>query len=150
MAIVLGFSLSLLAVCGYANRRGGAPERMTAVACLVATAATVAGTLPRENDFAAVEPEVLLVDLALLAVLLAIAFKANRFWPIFAAASHSIAVAVHLAKAANPSLVAPVYAFASSGTSLLVLLLLWIGTIRHRRRLRIYGSDPSWRATLGA
>lgn len=147
MAVIIGFFLYLLAVCGYAIWRGGAPERLAAVACLLATAATVAGTLPRENDFEAAEFEVLAIDLVLLAALLVIALKANRFWPIFATASHSIAVAVHLAKAANPVLVGPVYAFASSGTSLVVLLVLWVGTMRHRRRLRIHGSDPPWAAT---
>jgi hypothetical protein len=147
VAVIIGFFLFLLAVCGYSVWRGGAPERLAAVACLLATAATVAGTLPRENDFASLEPEVLVIDLLLLAALLGIALKANRFWPIFATAAHSIAVAVHLAKAANPLLVGPVYAFASSGTSLLVLLVLWMGTMRHRRRLRVYGSDPPWRDT---
>jgi hypothetical protein len=148
VAVIIGFFLYLLAVCGYAIWRGGAPERLAAVACLLATAATVAGTLPRENDFASIELEVLAVDLALLAALFGIALKANRFWPIFATASHLVAVAVHLAKAANPALVGPVYAFASSGTSLLVLLILWAGTVRHRRRLRLQGSDPPWRVTL--
>lgn len=147
MAVIIGFFLYLLAICGYAIWRGGAPERLAAVVCLLATAATVAGTLPRETHFAALELEVLVIDLVLLAALLGIALKANRFWPIFATGCHSVAVAVHLAKAANPALVGPVYAFASSGTSLLVLLILWAGTLRHRRRLRAYGSDPSWRAT---
>jgi flagellar motor component MotA len=144
MAIVVGFFLYLLAVCGYAFWRGSAPERVVACACLVAVAATVAATLPRENDFEVVEFEVLIVDASLLAVLFYIALRANRFWPIVATSLQAVTVVVHLAKAANPELVAPVYAFASTGTSLGILLCLWIGTLRHRRRLRKYGNDPSW------
>jgi hypothetical protein len=147
MLVTLGFILLLFAICGYALWRGGPPERWGGVSCLIASAATLVAPLPGGPVFRSLEVELLVIDLVLLAALLALALKANRYWPIWAAAAHSTAVAVHAAKALNPSLVWPIYAAAASASSIGVIFILWIGTLRHRRRLRTCGSDPPWRGS---
>lgn len=144
MLIVAAFNLLLLITCGYAIWRGGKPERWTAAALLVAAAATLLIHLPRTAHFRDLETEVLLVDLALLALLVGIALRADRYWPLWTAAIHASAVAVHLAKLANPALVWPVYAFAASVSSIPIQIILMWATIRHRRRLKRFGSDSPW------
>lgn len=148
MLVTLGFILLLFAVCGFALWRGGPPERWGGASFLIASAATLVAPLPGGPVFRSLEVELLVIDLALLAALLVLAMKANRYWPMWAAAAHSSAVAVHAAKALRPDLVWPIYAVAASASSILVVLILWIGTLRHRRRLRTIGSDPPWRGSL--
>lgn len=149
MAIVLGFNLLLIAVCGYAFWRGGGPERVVGIACLVASAATQLIHMPRELYFRNLETEILIVDAALLVILLAVALKANRYWPIWATAAHATAVAVHLARAFNPLMDWPVYALAATASSVAVLGMLGWGSARHRKRLRLHGSDRPWRTSSG-
>ena len=148
--VILGFNLLLFAICGYALWRGGSPERWGAGSCLLAAAATLIAPLPGGPVYRSLEIEIMVIDLVLLAVLLVLAMKANRYWPIWAAAAHSTAVAVHLTKAINPSIVWPLYAVAASASSIAVILILWVGTLRHRKRLRLYGSDRPWRTTSGS
>jgi len=145
VAFVIGFQLVLVGVCFYAFWRGGTPERLAGLAGLVAAAATIIVNLRTEAGSERLEVEVLIVDLVLLVFLVWLAVKANRFWPLWMTAAHGIAIAVHLAKAATPEIDWPVYTFFSKGSALAVLAILWLGTLRHRRRLRTHGSDPPWR-----
>ena len=117
-------------------------------ALLLAAAATLLIHLPRTVHFRSLEIEVLLVDAALLAALAAVAMRANRYWPLWVTAIHASALAVHAAKIANPSLVWPVYSFAESVSAIPIQIILLWATIRHRRRLKRFGSDPSWRGSL--
>lgn len=144
MLVVVAFFLLLFGTCGYAIARGGRPEQLAGCALLLAATTTLLINLPRTVYFRDLETEVLLVDAALLAALVAIAMRANRFWPLWMTAMHAGTLAVHLAKAANPSLVWPVYSFAASASSIPIQILLLWGTMRHRRRLRLFGSDPPW------
>ncbi|HEX8639684.1 MAG TPA: hypothetical protein VF704_00865 [Allosphingosinicella sp.] len=144
MLLVAAFNALLLVTCGYAIWQGGKPEQWTAAALLTAAAATLLVHLPRSAHFRSLETEVLLVDLALLALLVAVALKANRYWPLWLSAIHAGTVAVHLAKLANPSLVWPVYAYAASASSIPMQLMLFWAAVRHRRRLARFGSDPPW------
>ncbi len=148
VSIVLGFNLFLIAVCAYSIWRGGAPEQITGIACLLAAAATLLIHMPQARYFRELEVEIALVDLLLLGVLVGVALRANRYWPIWAAAAHSTAVAVHVVRAFNPTMDWPVYAMAASGSSIVVMAILAAATVRHRRRLRLRGSDPPWRVTL--
>jgi hypothetical protein len=142
--VVVAFFLLLFGTCGYAIARGGRPEQLVGCALLLAAATTLLINLPRTVYFQNFEAEVLLVDSALLAALVAVALRANRYWPLWVTAIHASALAVHLAKLANPSLVWPLYSFAASVSSIPIQLILLWATIRHRRRVRELGSDSPW------
>ncbi len=144
MLTTAAFNLLLLVSCGFAAVRGGKPEQWAAAALLTAAGATLLINLPRSAHFRNVETEVLLVDLALLAALVVLALRANRFWPIWITALHASTVAVHLAKAANPELVWPVYATAAQASAVPIQLILLWAAMRHRRRRKRMGSDPPW------
>lgn len=147
MAITIGFNLLLVSICLYAIWRGGLPEQLVAAGVIVASAATSLGHLFWETHFRVFQVEIFIIDSAFLVFLMWVAFKARRSWPLWATAVHSTAVAVHLAKALKPEIDWPIYALFAQGSGLVVLALLWLGTIRHRRRLRLTGADMPWRSS---
>ena len=148
MIVVVAFNLLLLVTSGYAIWKGGKPEQWAGAALLTAAALTLLTNLLNEvGPFHNMEPVVMLVDIGLLAALVALALKANRYWPIWITAIHASAVAIHFAKLANPALVWPLYAFAASVSSVPIQIILLWATIRHQRRMKLYGIDTPWRGS---
>lgn len=145
MTHVMLFNAVLVLACGYAFWVGGAPERWTAIVFAGAAAATfIAPIYNTVHPFSRVEPMLLAVDLVMLGALIAIALRADRFWPLYVSALHLITIAVHGVKAFQPSLVPWMYAGASSKIAYPMLALLAIGALRHRHRLARFGSDRDW------
>lgn len=147
MHVLLFYTLLLLA-CGYAGARGGAPERIVAATLMAGTIATWAVAIgvggSRTGHFYHVEIGILLVDAAMLAVLLAVALAADRFWPLWLTAIHSFGVVGHVAKAIDPAILSNVYQAAHAFSAYPGLILLIAATRAHRRRLARTGCDPSW------
>ncbi|SFO06151.1 hypothetical protein [Sphingomonas sp. OK281] len=133
-----------VAASGYALLRGGAPERLTGLALLVAAVAT--GIVQRNIPvlFAGLEASVMIVDLLLLAVLVAITLKADRFWIAWATALHALGTGAHFVRVLSPDVMRLVYALLSAAWSYPIVLLLVIGTLRHSRRIRAHGCDLDW------
>lgn len=133
-----------LAASGYALLRGGAPERLTGLALLLAAFST--SVIQRDIPvlFAGMEVGVMIVDLVLLAVMIVITLHADRFWPAWVTALHALGTAAHLAKAISPDVIRLVYAVLSAVWSYPIVLLLVIGTVRHSRRIRAQGWDLDW------
>lgn len=131
-------------VCLYALTLGGWPERATAVILLCASVATVALPFDPTTSFHRVETLELVVDLTLMAGLMAIALLANRFWPLWLAALHLLAVAIHGVKGFDTALMPWMYAAAGGKLAYPMILLLATGVLRHRIRLARYGNDPDW------
>ncbi|WP_226372603.1 hypothetical protein [Allosphingosinicella flava] len=146
------FNTALVATVAFALWKGGAPERIAAVAFLAAAGATWLVQKGASNMFHAVELDILIIDIVLLALLLALAFRADRIWPIWMVGFHGLTVGVHAAKAYDPGIVPWIYGLAVGKLAYPMLLLLIAATVRHRRRLTLYGTDPSWKrssASLG-
>ncbi|MES3151872.1 hypothetical protein [Sphingomonas faeni] len=133
-----------VAASGYAIFRGGAPERLTGLALLLAAGST--GLIQQNIPvlFAGLEVGVMLVDLILLAVMIVITLKADRFWPAWVTALHGLGTGAHLARALSPDVIRLVYAVLSAAWSYPIVLLLVIGTVRHSRRIRAHGWDLDW------
>lgn len=141
--------IGLLAVCSfYACWRGGAPERGSAIVFVAAVILTHYAGAAGPIRWTRVDVGILIVDTAALVAWGAIAYHANRFWPIWFTAMHAIAVAGHAVKMVEPDLMRWGYAFAIAFWSYPMLLLLAAGTWCHDRRLARYGSDPSWSRQL--
>lgn len=142
---ILIFNAVQILVCGYAWWRGGQPERVVALLLMAAGLGTLLlPAAPREFD--QLHWRVLAIDVALLAALIAVALRAARFWPLWLAAMHLIAIAVHFAKAYHPFLLPWIYAVAVGQLAYTMLALLLVGTIRHQHRRRAAGADPDWSA----
>jgi hypothetical protein len=86
-----------------------------------------------------------LVDAAMLLLLCLIAIRANRLWPIPAAAGQLVAVLVHMGKLFNPEMIPDSYAFLVTIWSWPMVALLALGTRAHRRRLAQGIIVPDWK-----
>ena len=144
MERALVFAALLACTVLYALVRGGTPERLAALAYLMAYLGGVALTISRSDAFQSVELGVLATDAALAAVLVTIALRANRYWTIWAASLQTVALAGHLAKFIVPEILAPAYAITLIVWSYAAIPVLALATLRHQMRISTYGGDPDW------
>lgn len=139
---VVIFNLMLALVCGYALWRGGAPERIAALLFAGAAAMTYASMY--SYGFRAISGLYLLLDLGLFVAIGLLSLWADRFWPMWVAALQLVVLAGHGVRATHPELLPFIYYVATAKLAYPMILLLAIGTIRHRERLARWGSDFDW------
>lgn len=130
--------------CGYALVRGGAPERVAALTVLAGVGLSVASVPIGYHRFVGVEIDILVLDLTMLIAFQALALTANRFWPMWIAGLQQATVLVHFAKLLAPDIFPLGYAMGLRGWAYMTLVLLAVGTWRHRDRLRLRGADLAW------
>lgn len=116
--------LALAAACYLAFKFGGFDEKVAASAFVVAT---LASRLVQQN-YAHTETGVLVVDFLLLAGLLVLALKSDRFWPMYAAAFQFVGSLVHVASMAEQGSYAWAYAVGLVFWSYPVMIALMVGT----------------------
>lgn len=140
--VFLFFALQL-GVSLYALARGGGPERIVGLALLIATVLGVALHQPFVVRFVTVDYGLLGVDLALLAVLVAVALNADRFWPLWVVALHALSTGAHFVRGIDHGIEPVAYAILLASWSYPIILLLAVGTLRHSER-RKRGHDLDW------
>jgi hypothetical protein len=123
----------LLLSSGVALWMGGWPERAAAIAMVTAWFASA--VLLARIQLWGLEAEVMIVDVALFVVILAIALKSDRWWPLWAAGFLGLVVLVHFAVILDPRIWGRAYFVASNIFSYLTMLALLTGSLS-RRRLR--------------
>ncbi len=130
-------TISALAVCcGYALGFGSTTERVGAAMMIAALALTslalhLFGTFYQTADIA-----IIVIDVSLLAGLVALALFSNRSWPLWASAFHMVGTVTHMALLGN-AVIAPIaYAHTLGLWYYLTLLSLLVGTINHHRAIR--------------
>lgn len=141
--IVMLFLCLWLGVCGYALWRGGRPEQFVSLSFVVAFVLTVASD-QLGYQWHGIQMGTFFVDVMLLIVLVAIALRANRYWPIGIAAMQALAVIGTLLMLADPHMVPLLYWLSSVVWAYPMLILLALGTVRHRNREKRLGPEPSW------
>ena len=142
--------LALLVICStYALARGGAPERVGTLILLAGIAATALVASKTLGRFSSVEWGIFFVDGVVFLSYLALALTADRFWPMVTTAVVGFGVVAHAAVLLTNLIVPHVYAAAQAFSGYPVVLLLAIGTYRHRRRLRTFGTDRAWSISFG-
>lgn len=140
---------AILALCvGYAWLRGGGPERAGAAIIALGSILSTALISAPALRFTGVERGVFLVDVAALCAFLALALRANRYWPLWIAALQLIGTAGHAVKMVDSQVIRLVYAFIMAFWTYPMLLLLVAGTWRHQRRLTRFGADRSWSSSF--
>ncbi|SRR3546814_889817 len=142
--IVIAVFIGLLTLAaGYAQWRGGAPEKLAATAMFGAMLATlwVGSHAPSFNG---TQWELLVVDFGLFVALCLLANFADRFWPMWLAAFQLVAVASHGASAYNPGILPVAYWWIVGKISYPMIAILVIGTLRHDRRKRLGGPEFGW------
>lgn len=134
----------LAATSYYALRRGGPPERIVAAIILGAVASTALVASSYRGAFAQREVGIFLVDLAMFGIATILALRAERFWPICLAALLGLGLQLQLLSWIAPHSSRQVYKVLHALNAYAVLLVLAVGTWRHRRRLTESGADRSW------
>lgn len=137
------FSALLLVSSAYAFWRGGAPERIGAAILLGGVLLTALVIPPAPRRYDAIQWPVFFVDAGALIALLALAMLSKRYWPLWLTAIQILQVLSHFSRLL-PGVISLVYAMATSLLMYPSVALLVIATWRHRRRLKIYGTDDSW------
>ena len=123
----------MVAVCGGAFWRGGREEQTAAGAMLLSVLATL---FLRDPKWSGTQWGAFAADAGLLVVLLVIALRTARFWPLFAAAFQLLCVITHIARILDPGVRAWAYATAQVIWTQWVLFAIGTGAFTNWRRTR--------------
>lgn len=90
------FGVLMWAVFAYALRKGSWEERFAAGGIIVDAYLSALVRSPGATAFKHVEISIIFVDGALLAILLFIALRSEKFWPLWLTAMHALAILAHM------------------------------------------------------
>jgi hypothetical protein len=139
----------LIVLVALATRYGSAPEKMMAWSLLVLDQLDHANHLLfGPADFAEVDPGHLLLSALGLVVMLWVALRANRAWPLPLCSLQLITLTGHLAVLASVPGINMVYWAMSTIPQFIQLLIVAIGIAAHARRLSRIGRYRDWRRGL--
>jgi len=144
MLRILFFDGLLFSCCCYALVRGGPPERIVGGSLLAAYAATLVSYSDLALRFYHVEYDTFAIDIALFFVLVAVALRADRGWPLLLAGLQLDAVGAHVLKLFDVQMIRVTYALMMAIWSYPMIVALGIGTWRHRRRFKTRDFDRAW------
>jgi hypothetical protein len=130
------FRVLLVLVALYAFLRGKRDERHVGIILVVGVLATELTLSPVRERFAAIETNVMVVDVVVFAGFLWVALRSDRFWPLWIAGLQLTAILGHLMKIVDAGLFARAYGAALVFWAYPMLLILAVGTWRGRRRAR--------------
>lgn len=143
MVIMIAFLLLLFGVCAYALWRGGQPERLVAAVFLLG--AVLSGFVQGPQwQWRGVEIGILTIDATMLVLLVWIALRADRYWPIAVAAMQVLQVVGHLLKLADPRMLPLLYWISNVVWAYPMIAVLGLGTLRHRNRVKRSGAERHW------
>ena len=134
MGLALLGLIALVFCCIIAWKWGGLDERLAASGFVVAT---IASRLAGNSNYGHTENGILAIDVLLLAGLLFLALRSDRFWPMWATAFQLVGVTVHIASMTETGNFAWAYAVGLIFWTYPVLISLMAGTwleARHRRQ----------------
>ncbi len=136
----------VLAATAAAWRRGGPPERIAAVVIGGLFIVDIGYHLMfGPSGFDEVDPVHLVLDGAELAAITWLALRANRIWPLWAAAAAVICYSGHLAAIVEPGGMTLAYWAMTQIPPYIQLAALLLGVAAHARRQRRVGRYRSWR-----
>ncbi|WP_422060851.1 hypothetical protein [Sphingopyxis sp.] len=141
------FLILMLVAIGYAARKGGGPERAMAIIAATMIASDQALHLLVPPEFASLDIGHLAIDLFGASATMFLALVAYRFWPMIAAALHILPLLAHLSRYFDIMLHPAAYLTMQVASSWPVGPILIVATWGHQRRIRQFGSDPSWRGS---
>ena len=134
----VGLAITFI-VCGGAFLKGGREEQLAAGGLLLSWVATLLLRDPnwlRDPNSAGLDWGASGADVCLLVLLVVIATRSRRFWPMFAAAFQLLCVVIHLAKVIDPKVHAWAYATGEVIFSQWVFFAVGVGVFTYWRRNR--------------
>jgi hypothetical protein len=129
------FLILCIVSCGYAFARGGRSERICALAFAIGVILTFAAVSPLATRYRHVELSVAAIDMVSFLIVLAVALRSERYWPIWLSALYFLQVMSHLFRLL-PGAIALIYGIMMDVWAYPMLLVIVIGTWRHRVRIR--------------
>ena len=140
MLIPLLFWTLTLLCCGHAVLFGGRDGRWAAVLLLIAPLLTIpAGRIGQA--WGETEIAILVVDVLLMAGLYTLMLASRRYWPIWIAGFHLVAVVSHLSTMLVPDFTPRIYKAMETFWAIPMLISLLIGVEMDRRAL--WGRRPA-------
>ena len=137
--------VTLLALCTlYAFWAGGWPERVGAAAYALSVAATHVILTAQHSRWLNVETGVFIVDAIVFLAFVAIALRADRYWPIWVSAFLGLGVLGHLGRLAGPDVLWWAYAVVLTIWSYPILALIALGSFLHRQKTTGTNPGRSW------
>ena len=134
----------LFVTCGYALWRGRKYEQLSALVFIAASIVSVLARTTGKARYLGVEHSDLVIDILVLAALVVIALRSDRFWPLWVAGLQLTITMSHVLKAIKPSLMPLAYATAERFWSFPILIILFIGAWRqHQRRISKHHEAPA-------
>ena len=125
--------------CGLALWRGGWPERLAAAGVLASS--LVAPLVAQTIEVNTIDVGYFLTDIALFAILIFIALKSDRWWPLFAAGFDLLAVSTHFALVLSSDILNFTYLSANTLWGYAVVAALGLGILeveaRRKRQARL-------------
>ncbi|HEY3947622.1 hypothetical protein [Phenylobacterium sp.] len=137
----------MIVICGGALWKGSREEQTAAGGVLLSVLVTV---MLRDPKWAGTQWGAFGSDLGLLILLVAIALRTPKFWPLFAAAFQLLCVVTHIARVVDPGVRAWAYATAQVIWTQWVLFAIGVGTFNNWRRNRQLATSAPPTATPGA
>jgi hypothetical protein len=128
------FRILLALVAIYALVRGRRDERIVGIVLVLGVIATHYAWTPVHQRFAALEYNVMAVDLVVFAGFLWVALRSDRFWPLWIAGLQLTAIFGHMLKLVDSGLFSRAYGAALMFWAYPIVLILAIGTWRGHRR----------------
>lgn len=130
-------------------RWGAAPERICAA---VFVANLVVDRLyhmavGRGTIYMSVDIGHLAIGVTTIFVLVGVALRANRMYPLWLSAFQGLVIISHFTREASARVSVLAYALLTYGPSLFQIAILVLGIALHARRVKRYGKYPSWRSS---
>ncbi len=147
MIRIIVFNIFYAGTCAFTWLCGGRPERLAMVILIADFQLSHWMIKPFVSRYSGVEHAMLLVDLSAFVALYAMSLVSSRYWPAWMAALQACVVAGHV-NGLRADVMPLAYGNIVALWSYLLLGILILATVRHRRRIARYGQDPSWRWEL--
>ncbi|WP_156405263.1 hypothetical protein [Sphingomonas sp. Root710] len=126
------FGILMWSVFIYAFRRGGWEEKLAITGVTVSAYLSVLLREPSEDPFGQVEVQVLSVDIALLVILLIVAFPSRKYWPLWVVAMQGMTLLAHFLPL-MPNMLPWTYYNAEALWSYPTLVVLAFGIYNHHK-----------------